>query len=144
MLYPSMIRLTHIYTRLNAIFALKRAFKHGMELYYTVDTTDEMKLALCFWENGDPDLLFVTILTHLIENLSKNSKHLQMLATFLDNLEVLFPSFNWLSVYKNLMNSPDGETPCLAIASKNFVGEVTTYDHRRASFSGFSSPVGEK
>lgn len=76
MLFPSMIRLTHIYTRVNAIFALKRAFQNGMQLYYTADGIDEMKLALCYCDNGDPDLLFVTILTHLIDNLSKNAKHL--------------------------------------------------------------------
>ena len=44
-LYPSMIRLTHIYTCREATDALKQAFKKGMALYYTETDVNEMILA---------------------------------------------------------------------------------------------------
>lgn len=54
MLFPSMIRLTHVYTVKNAISALKHALKAGMNLGYTADSVNEMMLA----QDDEEGLLF--------------------------------------------------------------------------------------
>lgn len=78
-----MIRLTHIYTHYQANIAIEQAFKHGMELYYTANGTNEMVLA------ASEDRLFSTILVHLIKNYNHSAKHLGMLKNLHKLVEAL-------------------------------------------------------
>lgn len=102
-IYPSMLRLTHIYTRFEAHIAIKQAFKQGMGLYYTENDVSEMMLA-----DNEEDALFTTILIELIKVHNKNPKRLGMLQN-LHHLESELPQQQWMNVYENLMVAPPGD-----------------------------------
>ena len=73
--YPSMVRLTHIYTLVQANKALQLAFRAGMELHWTADGINEFDIAVNTKSRG----MWITIVHHLSENLCKNRRHLNML-----------------------------------------------------------------
>jgi len=73
-LFPSLIRITHVYTFMKAIPALQHAFRDGMELHWMANGINEIELS-----RATSRACWTAILHHLNNNLNTNRRHLVML-----------------------------------------------------------------